>query len=154
MNSYTAAPRSFRFWNILMPTVTTVAFVIIPSVLWLHVMIPDENGIPLSFWKLLQLFLTTFVLNILLATLHMCVNDWMSEFLWDRWDRLFDTCGKAHSISRRLGPSLAWMILGTLLVSPAGLLINVVLVAFTALRAVIWLIWSLGRFTWSCRPGV
>jgi hypothetical protein len=117
-------------------------------------MILDEGGTPLSFGDLLKLLVTMVVLNILLATIHMCVNDCMNKFLWDRWDRLFDAFGKTHSINGRLGPSLAWMMLGALLVSPAGLLINLVLVAFTALRAVIWLTGSIGRFVWSCRPGV
>jgi hypothetical protein len=156
MKSNTETFRSFRFWTILVPLITTAVMLIASTKLWIGL---DDGTANTPLWSLIGYSAGCAFITACFTLLHFygnawvdsCRNSWVgSSYSEKALDCLFVT----EKLDWRLRQSANAAIAVMLWTSPIGLAINVVGIGIAIVRAIILTAIKICEFLWSCRPGI
>lgn len=156
MNSPIKPLRSFRFWTILVPRLTMIVSLIGSSTLWIKFGGTTDST---PFLHLVGYSIPCAVITGLFAALHFYLNLWIDE-RGNSWtgtsycEKVIEPFLALEKIDWRLRESVVHVVWITAVLSPIGLVINLLGIGIAIIRAGILLIGTFCAFLWSCRPGL
>lgn len=157
MDSHIKAYRSFRFWTILVPFVTTAVSLYLSLSFWTHILNSGYRGDAELFPSAIGFSLSLSVITVFISILSFLGNAWANEH--DNWwtenphtERIAEFFLVRGWLNWRLRPSVDRLLVITFYSSPIGLAVNLVGIGVAAIRAIIVLLAKLITFALSCRP--